>query len=307
MRSYFVLVPFMFTAVISTAAGGGRAALGAEVCRFSYQPPHVGQQVQQDVHFVLAMILTVSEDGQIVEETEEGAEWSQQRRLTVLEADGNRTTRVRLSYPKAEHTRAEAGEVGPTKPQSVVGKTYIVARDASGQLHVANEKGESPPAPELAIIQQNMVGLGRPNPLAQFLAGRTFEVGSRVPLPPELAQELLGMPGALGEIQRVELLLRERQMVGGRSAAVFEIEMEARPVEGRGIGMQISGELVVEVDTCRAISANFLGPVSLVETDGPEEQPRLTRGQGTLNVVVKSQYSRPQVAESPRQQSRFRR
>ena len=293
--------------VVAMVAPWCAAGQKADVCRFKYEPPSIGQQIVQDVHFVLAMMVTVSQDGQVLETTEEGIERRQRRELTVLDTSEGRTTRVRLHYVKADQTRAQHGKIGPTIPQPVVGKSYLVARDASDRLIVTDLRGETPTVEELRIVEQNMVGLGRPNPLSSFLAGKTFRLGETVSLPEALARDLLGMSDTLGEIERVEITLREMRAVHGRPCAVFDTRIEARPMADSGIGMRIAGELIVEIGTSRPVAATFEGPVTLVENQGTPDAPRLVRGRGTLNVVVQSSYRLPQTATRPPRASRLRR
>ena len=251
---------------------GSRPALaqGPKACRFVHESPPVGQEVFQNVHFVLVMIVEKTDSDQNSETSEEGIERRQQRRLTVLESSAGRTTEVRVTYLSAEQTRAEQGEVGPTVAQPVAGKTYFVAR-VDGELVVTDRSGQTPPPAELAIVQQNMIGVGQPNPLARFLNGRMFEVGQTVAFPDSLAQDLLGMRGTLGEVQRVDMTLREIRRKAGRRLATFTARIEARPVSGAGVGMEIEGKLVVDIDTCRTVAASFAGPVTLLETEGPPD------------------------------------
>jgi len=272
-------------------------------CRFVHQSPPVGQLVVQDVHFVLAMIVETTQGEQTIETAEEGVERRQRRRLTVLESSAGRTTKIRLTYVSAEQTRAAKGKVGRADPQPVSGKTYFVER-VDGRLEITDRNGKTPPAKELAIVRQNMVGVGQPNPLAQFLNGRTFEVGRTVAFPESLARDLLGMQGTLGDIQTVGLTLKRIQTKSEGRQATFDTVIEARPVAGESLGMKIDGQLVVEIDTCRVVAATFSGPITLLETTGPPEAEQTVRGHGTLNVEVDTSYTQPRTAARKRRSSR---
>ena len=85
--------------------------------------------------------------------------------------------------------------------QPVQGKTYICKRELgeNGELVVTDEAGNRPPTDEYEIVAQQMQMVGRPNPLAQFLAGRTIAVGEKVELPSAVASQVFNLGDKFGK------------------------------------------------------------------------------------------------------------
>ena len=109
-------------------------------------------------------------------------------------------------------TGTAEGKLGESKlaAQPVQGKAYRVRRDGEALL-ITDEHGSVPPLDEYEIVALNMESLGRPNPLADFLAGKTLTVGQRIALPNEVAEKLMGLGGEMGEVTRFDLTLNERR------------------------------------------------------------------------------------------------
>ena len=57
--------------------------------------------------------------------------------------------------------------------------------------------------------------VGRPNPLAQFLAGRTIAVGEKIELPSAVASQIFNLGDKFGKVSRFTLTLKKVQTEGG--------------------------------------------------------------------------------------------
>ena len=128
--------------------------------------------------------------------------------------------------------------------------------------------------------------------MAQFLHGRTLAVGQSVRLPNHLVKELLGLGGGVGRVSRCELTLTGTRAVDGLHCAVFSTRIDAQSTPKGDPNMQITGQLVLEIDTCRALSAKLSGPVSLSDSGEPPGIGGTTvSGRGTVDVAMQTRYT----------------
>ena len=136
-----------------------------------------------------------------------------------------------------------------------------------------------------------MESLGRPNPLADFLAGQSVAVGQRITLPNEVAEKLMGLGGELGKVTRFELTLQQIAAIHGRTCAVFQSSIEAESIDSSQMRLSVDGPLAIEVNTCRAVEAKFAGPIGMSETRGSLSATYQMTGTGKMDVTIASKYS----------------
>jgi hypothetical protein len=230
----------------------------------------------------------------------------QHRVVTTTGVDGSRTTAVQVHYLKATRRVAQSSgqsEVDTTSaplnslpvPQPVEGKIYHCRRDGrdEGRLIVIDVEGNTPPSAEYEIVAENMVTVGRTNPLADFLANRSVAVGDTLELPQEAADRLFNLGERFGKVRRFELTLRETQTIEGQMCAVFKANIEAASNDSSQMRLQVEGPLVMQIDTCRAVRAELSGPLALSESRGTYSTAHQLIGTGNLSVRVASNYSSP--------------
>src|SRR6476659_1385822 len=152
---------------------------------FARRATRVGDEIEQNLGLELRMTMTMRQANELVGKSQTTVRTNQKRVLTTTEVDYGRIVAIRLQYPMAtkQESIVEGTETNePTlSPQPVQGKTYICRRDSgeNGELIVADEGGNRPPSDEYEIVAGQMQMVGRSNPLAQFLAGRTIAVGEK--------------------------------------------------------------------------------------------------------------------------------
>lgn len=257
--------------------------------RFFYRPGQTGDQATQHVQFTLKLNTRIEQAGRIISAAQKEIKREQRRRLKVLNSAASGPTTAAVTYELAEQTVVEQGGSVQAKRQAVMGKTYVVRREAN-ELVITDEAGRVPAAEELQIVEANMEALGRPNPIGLFLHQRTITPGERLQLPAELATDLIGMRGAesVGDVRRFRMTLLGTSRQGTKTCAVFDVHIDATANEGSKLNMQITGRLLIEIDTCRATSAHMSGPVFLRENHGPNDAEYSLSGQGTLTVAMRA-------------------
>jgi hypothetical protein len=278
--------------------------------RFGRQPTRIGDQIEQTVAIEMRMALTMRRGNELLGKNQSTVRTNQRRIVTTTAIDAGRTMAVTVQY--AEATRQVVAADAPTAPsqpdgategagaiaqyqpvpQPVQGKTYLCHREQgeNGKLIVTDEAGNRPPTEEYDIVAQQMEMVGRPNPLAQFLVGRTIAVGETVELPKNLASQIFNLGDKFGEVTRFTLTLQKVQAEDGASYAVFLANVEAASNNASQMRLQVEGPLAVQVDTCRVTRINLEGPIGMSETRGSYSTAHQVIGTGHLETNIASAY-----------------
>src|SRR5207244_3395062 len=152
----------------------------------------------------------------------------QRRTITTTAVDAGRMNAVKVRYAAAtKQVSASDGNVPGTepapRPQPVEGKAYMCRREpgANGRLLITDLAGNRPPTDKYEIVSQQMQMVGRQNPLAQFLAGRTIAVGEKLELPNESASQVFNLGDRLGKVTHFTLTLQKLQTANAVTCGVF--------------------------------------------------------------------------------------
>jgi hypothetical protein len=268
----------------------------AQQITFARQAMRVGDEIEQNLGLELRMTMTMRQATEMVGKSQTTVRTNQKRVLTTTEVDHGHITAVRLQYPIAtkQESIVEGTEPGEPRllPQSVQGKTYICKRNSgeNGELVVTDEAGNRPPTDEYEIVSQQMQMVGRPNPLAQFLDGRTIAVGEKVELPAAVASQVFNLGDKFGKVSRFTLTLKKVQTEDGVKCAVFQANVEAFANAATQMRLDVEGPLVVDVATCRAQKISLSGPIGMSETRGSYSTAYQVIGTGKLQMGVTSTY-----------------
>jgi hypothetical protein len=301
LSSYRLLLAAALVPCLSIGAHGQET----ESCRFRYRPPQVGEDAQQTVESNLQLTVSMQMSGQVIDSFDQKVDRKHSRHLTVLRSNEDRILLAKVTYQATQLTTTTKGEPAPVVEHPIVGKTYLVARpEKDGELSITYEDGTTPPEQELAVVRANVDGIGRPNKLGQYFHGRTVKIGQVLQLPNELANEVMGLRDAVGKVTRFEMrLVGTRQIKrGGQDdssttakppieCAVIEIAIDAGQPEKEGMKLQVRGEVVMEINTCRTHAAKFGGPVAVTELRGPPGHQFTVAGHGKMNVAIRSDHA----------------
>ncbi len=273
------------------------APKGAQTVHFAKQPARVGDEVEQNIGLELRMTMSMRQGNELVGKNQTTVRTNQRRVLTTTAVDDGRTVAMKLHYSVATKQEAvadatDASNPPTVTPQPVQGKTYICRRDSgeNGELIVTDEAGNRPPTDEYEIVAQQMQMVGRPNPLAQFLAGRTIAVGEKIELPNGVASQIFNLGERFGKVSRFTLTLQKVQSGGDQTSAIFQTNVEAVANAATQMRLEVEGPLVVDVATCRAQKISLLGPIGMSETRGSYSTAYQMIGTGRLQMSVASAY-----------------
>jgi hypothetical protein len=261
--------------------------------RFSRRPARMGDKVEQTLSMEVRMATSIRKGNELGEKEHSKIRNQQQRTITATDITDGRTSAVRVHYLTA--TKEMTGIANETTDQPVSGKTYLCRRDPGsggddGKLVVTDDQGTLPSLEEYEIVASNMDMVGRPNPLAEFLAGRTMKTGQTIKLPLQIANQVFNLGEQFGDVSRFDLTVENVQSSGGTQCAVFNAKVEASSTGSSQVGLQVEGPLVVEADTCRAVKVNLAGPIGMSETRGSYSTAYQIIGTGQIKVSIDSNY-----------------
>lgn len=256
-----------------------------ETITFGRRAPQVGDQVEQNVEVELSLRTTTRQGTEVLERGEERLTSIQQRLITADRIENGCTQAAHVKFLVAEKQRNDE----PKAARPVTGKTYYCERKGE-QLVIRTENGTTPSMEEYRLVTPCMEMLGRPNPLASFFAGKTIAVGETIKLPEEIARELLGADEKFGKVSRFEMKLLRREQVESHDCGVFEAEIEATGAGTTQMRMLVTGPIVLEIATCRALSADFNGPIGMSEVQNLYGKQYQLDSLGKFRVAVKSMY-----------------
>ena len=236
----------------------------ADAVTFGRRAPRIGDCIEQTLSLEMQLNTSMRQGNQLLEKTRTTMRNHQRRLVTTLSVDQGRSDAVKVRYLEATK-QLEAGDAveevaeSPGVPQPVSGKTYLCRREGGddGKLVITDAAGHIPPANEHEIVAQNMEMVGRSNPLAEFLAGRTMSVGETVSLPKNIAGRLFNLGKRYGEVTRFDLTLQKTRADGNVQCAEFLARVEAASNDSSQMRLEVEGPLVVELATCRVVHTEF--------------------------------------------------
>jgi len=277
------------TLAVALVLTAGSFVQANEEVTFRHKNPVVGEQWANNVQFDMKMKTRYRYPGQDDQETSNHDQQRQLRRLTVLAIQPGYSTRVKVHF---EHALRQLGSTEQTDhqwlPQPVAGKTYIVERENEEELIVTDDQGNIPTDEELVIVRHSMEAVGRPNPLTNFLSGRTIAIGETVQLPGELAGRFLGSQASGAEAQDMPLKLEEVRDVDGIACGIFSAQLETVTQNGPRASSHMSGHFAVQLETCRIVFVSFRGPVTFRQTRTIANQEYVVEATGFLAVAMRT-------------------
>lgn len=234
----------------------------------------------------------IRQSGQKVANSQQRMISHQQRHVEVLEKKPGLTSTVRVTFDKARQQIGASADKMHDVPQPVQGKSYIVSRRANQQLVITNADGGETPAAEKQVVQTAMEGVGRSNPMGEFLHGKTITIGQTVELPKEVAASMFAVGGNAGpeNIRRFSLVLRNIGAQLDRPYAVFDTEIAMADPQIPDAETKVSGRLILDIASCRGLSADISGPLHMVEQRGPKQAPFTVEGHGQMQLATRTTF-----------------
>ena len=251
---------------------------------FAKRVTQPGDRIDQQLVAQLDVESTVRKGLQTTETSKNSVGRRQRRSVLVDEVLDGRTVTARVHF--SEYDRTKDSE---TLTQPVVGKTYSCHRLADETLEIKNVDGSLASPDEYELVTECMEALGRPNPLADYLHGRSITVGEKLDLPKEVGNALLSSDGSLGMVTKFQLTLTSVESEG--KLANFKVEIESTGAETTQMKVDVLGQLQIETDTCRTRSMNLHGPLIMATTIGSYSAAETTFVRGKLKIETQASYS----------------
>lgn len=266
----------------------------AQQVKFERRGAEPGDRVDQTLTVGLKLDSTVRSGSEIIGQSTSTMQNVQQRTIIAGQVVEGRTVEAQVRFLKASRTLSDSDKqdgAEQTEQKPIVGHTYTCRRLEDDSLQITRNDGSFPSPEEHRLVSESMAALGRPNPLAEFLAGKTITVGEKLQLPAELGAGMLGSGAAMGNVSRFDLTLKEVADEEGTRVATFDAELEAVGEKKTQMRLLVIGMLKVEVDTCRTTHLQLTGPLGMASTLGSYSQAETTFVRGKLNLEMKAEYA----------------
>jgi hypothetical protein len=265
-----------------------------QAVRFTRRAAQIGDSVEQQISLMSRMTTVHRKNNEVNEQTKVEMRAKQQREITTKGVENGRATAVRVHYAAAGTVVEARGSRNEQEdsPEPVVGKSYLCLREGGpeGDLRITYEDGTLPPMDEYEIVARHMETVGCGNPLADFLAGQTIEIGETLDVPKVVAARLLNLDFDFGSLSRFQLKLEKVEENGDAKLAVFSTHIEAASSGSSQMKMQVEGPLVVDADSCRTVKVDLTGPIGMTESRGSYSMAYQVIGTGQLQMKVASTY-----------------
>lgn len=255
---------------------------GASVT-FSKQVTQRGDRVDQQLAVSLSMQSTTRQPNQEIQKSSSSIARKQQRTLLVERVVDGKTVAATVRFGECQRTAD-----GQTHEPPIVGQTYLCERKDDDTLVVNRADGSLPTPDEFALVSESMHALGRSNPLADYLDGKTIRTGEALEVPKELGSALLSGDGALGRVSKFQLVLKS--VDPATKVASFDIELQSEGAETTQMRLMVNGTLQVESDTCRTRKLAFSGPLGMATTVGSYSSQKTTFVSGNLKMEMTASY-----------------
>ncbi len=283
-RASFALLVYSITVPASASEGDA-----PKVVQFQQQPTAVGDSVVQQVEVELDVTTTITQSEQIAHESRSTIHRKQQRVVKVLEVVDDRVRRAEVSFPISRRQGPGGETPDEMAPQSVEGKTYLVER-VDDRLKIRKPDGTLPPRQEFELVYESLKTFGKPNPLAEFLLARPIQLGETIEVPRELAEQLLGLSGDVGEVRRMTMRLEHLKEIDDQPCAVFATTIDAVDRASEAQEFEVTGRMAIDIATCRTVAAEVNGPLSLTSTQTTAAGSFEQVVKGGMRVALRSQY-----------------
>ncbi len=253
---------------------------------FHRRTTRVGDRIDQRVEVKLDLQSTVRNGEEVVSQHETHLARLQHQTMVADEVADGKTLAARVKFHQAEHKLNDT----PSEASPVVGQIYRCRREGE-ELQVTRDDGTLPTPQEHEQVSASMTSLGRTSPLAEYFAGKTIAQGTKLTLPKELGTTLLGADGALGEVSRFEMTLKEVVVREGRRIACFDTELEAEAGDGVQMRLLLAGTIELSIDTCRTERLALEGPLARLSSFGSYSRRETTSVRGKMEIVMQATYT----------------
>lgn len=260
------------------------AQTGATVT-FQRAPDAVGDVRSDESTLGMSLDMEVRVDGELVQSASMSEQESKAKKRTVLEVTDGIATKVRLAFGTMKKKGVQAGtERELTLPVS--GRVYVAARGKDDRIEVTSGDEKPVSTQEAEIVRNEAKRLGKPDRLASFLPDRPVAVGESLEVPLEVLREMFDDEKVKSDRARFTL----KGVEEGRAIFAMDLKLKGEPNPGVTMRMNLTGELLIDPATKRALSLKLDGPVTLESRQKNGESEIRMDGKGTFSADMRMTY-----------------
>lgn len=274
----------LLSSLINFAAAFASTAVPAPAAtQFTLAPPPVNQVIIQTQTMKASLDMKVTVDGEVVQEGPTNMENNEERRTTVLAADDDAPTRIRVEFPVARESQD-----GMTNAQPVQGHAYVID-DTGATLSVTREDGSQASAIEIEFLNDEFGDLSEPDDFVKLMNGKSVEVGETIEVSKEAARGIFDDESL--EVERMALTFKGEETINGLQCGVFDVVLNMKGADGTGVAMTmtVTGKLVMSVQ-CWPVSLDLSGNMAIDGSQDMGGQSMVMSGKGPLTLSIKAEY-----------------
>lgn len=275
------------------------SAANAQEVTFKKAIPGVGEARLETEDMKLVNKISVSMNGQVVQEVEQTQKVAKSAKVTVLARSGKKIAKIKVDCIKGETTE-NAGRGAKTTKSDLVGKSFVLT-DTGEKVLVSDENGKRVTKDDAARVKISYSkALGEfSNKFGDVLPERAIKVGETLTIEQAKANKFFrdDAKKVTLNVEIFTLKLTGTKKISGVTVAVFEMHLKFvdKFAKGMKLTTDLKGSALVGVDTCFTHLMDLKGPM---EMDG-KNQGMTMKGLGSMHMKIHVEYSKVGAASKP--------
>lgn len=270
-----------------------------------FAAPEIGSVESSTMLADIDMDITVSVNGQEVQQQQSKRKESTKVTRKVLAVTEGRVTKYEVKYTE-QHLEMSAEQGDQAEDGAAVGKTFIVEEKADG---VAFTDAEGKPLGDeikSVVVDRETVGTKirqHHHTLGAFLAKKPVKIGEKIALPEDVAREVFASGTEKSNWKlTVEMTLKEKTTVDGKAAWNWDVAMvrAGEPDAGIKVQTKLKGLATFHAETGRFAMFKGEGPFTLSGEGEQGGQAFNLDGEGSVKSTLTVATEAAKPAEAPK-------
>lgn len=287
-----------FGAAVLAALSLNSAANAQEVT-FKKATPAVGETNATTEEMKMSNKISVSANGNVIQEVDQKMQETKASKMTVLAVDGKKITKIKVTYKKKE-AKQDVGQGPMNKSSKLVGKTFILSKsgDAVTVTDEAGKKVDDAVAKEVEADHSKNLG-EFDNKFAEVLPDRAIKVGETITVDKKKANSFFKDKDDKDpmNVETFTLKLTGTKKINGVMVGVFDMHVKFAGEPGPGMKMTIDmkGTAHVGVDNCYPHLMDLKGPLAM----NGKNQGMDMKGAGEMHMKIHAVYGKGGATSKP--------
>lgn len=264
----------------------------AQTVTFKKAILEVGDVRTEKVRSINDLDVVIIVNGQKAQSGKQRSEERSEKTIEVLEVSGGKPTRVRVRYGELQTIQKTPQQERQEQSSELAGKGFILTK-VGDVITVTDDKGGKVEALRAEQVKSREVAAfeAEPSKLGSILPKRAIKVGETIPIDAEKASAVFREDGSDElVVEAMTLTLKETRTEAGARVAVFVMAVKgavkSEGAAGPKIALDLSGTLVLGIDTLWPHALAMSGPLDFVQVQGGMSLD----ARGTTSSTIEARY-----------------